>query len=93
MVTLSGSVRNAREEAVPVYRAGITFKNVSSDTLVKLKDFMRTFGIPDGEKVSDEYPPTALRFRIKATESAGSLLSQDFTGEENQPWRDAHGRI
>jgi len=69
-VTLSGSVKNAREEAVPVYRAGVTFRNVSSDKLVKLKDFMRTFGIPDGEKVRDEYPPTALRFRIKASESA-----------------------
>lgn len=69
-VMLSGSVKNAREEVVPVYRAGVTFKNVSSDNLVKLKDFMRTFGIPDGEKVSDEYPPTALRFRIKTTENA-----------------------
>jgi len=69
-VTLSGSVKNAREEAVPVCRAGVTFKNVSSDKLVKLKDFMRTFGVPDGEKVRDEYPPTALRFRIKANESA-----------------------
>jgi c-di-GMP-binding flagellar brake protein YcgR len=69
-VMLSGSVKNAREEAVPVYRAGVMFKNVSSDKLVELKDFMRTFGAPDGEKLSDEYPPTALRFRIKATESA-----------------------
>jgi hypothetical protein len=69
-VMLGGSVKNAREEAVPVYRAGVTFKNVSSDNLVKLKDFMRTFGIPDGEKVSDQYPPTALRFRIKTTERA-----------------------
>ena len=69
-ITSSGSVKNAREEAVPVYKAGIIFKNVSSDALVKLKDFMRTFGVPDGEKVSDRYPPTALRFRIKATEQA-----------------------
>jgi hypothetical protein len=69
-MTLSGSVKNAREEAVPVYRAGVMFQNVSSDTLVRLKDFMRTFGIPDGEKVSDEYLPTALRFRIKTTERA-----------------------
>ena len=69
-VTFGGSVKNVREEAVPVYRAGVMFKNISSDKLVKLKDFMRTFGIPDGEKVLDEYPPTALRFRINATEGA-----------------------
>lgn len=69
-VTLSGSVKNAREEAVAVYRAGVMFQNVSSDKLVRLKDFMRTFGIPDGEKLSAAYPPTALRFRIKASESS-----------------------
>lgn len=69
-VTLSGSVKNVREEIVPVYRAGIMFKSLSSDKLVKLKDFMRTFGTPDGEKVLDEYPPTALRFRINASENA-----------------------
>jgi len=69
-VMFSGNVKNVREEAMPVYKAGIVFRNVSSDTLVQLKDFMRTSGSPDGEKVSDEYPPSALRFRIKESESA-----------------------
>ena len=50
--------------------AGLQFHNIASDEIVRLKDFMRTFGIPDGEKVSDEYLPTALRFRIKTTERA-----------------------
>ncbi|HXX54211.1 MAG TPA: PilZ domain-containing protein [Thermodesulfovibrionales bacterium] len=68
--TLSGSVKNAKEEAILVYRIGVMFQNVSSDILVSLKDFMRTFGVPDGEKVRDEYPPTALRFRIGGSESA-----------------------
>ena len=62
---------------------------------------MRTFGIPDGEKVRDEYPPTALRFRIKTTERAvlyyhktspvkkislGGMLMEEYNGIELE-WR------
>lgn len=100
-VMLSGSVKNVREEAMPVYRAGIVFKNVSSDTLVKLKDFMRMSGSPEGEKVRDEYPPSALRFRIRANEkvilyyhktssvkkiSLGGMLMEGYSGIRTE-WR------
>lgn len=66
----SESVDDARESPVVLYKAGIQFKEVSSDTIIHLKDFMRVSGIPDEKKLSDEYKPSALRFKIYRSEKA-----------------------
>jgi len=52
------------------YRAGLEFGVSSSDKLVILKDFIRLSGIPDEQKVGDEYQPSALRFKVYANEKA-----------------------
>jgi hypothetical protein len=67
---LSGSARNPSGEFIPVYKAGVAFKGISSDKLVSLKDFIRMSGIPKERKLSNEYGPSALRFRIHTNEKA-----------------------
>jgi hypothetical protein len=67
---LSGSARNTSGEFVPVYKAGVAFKGISSDKLVSLKDFIRMSGIPKERRISDEYGPSALRFKIHNNKKA-----------------------
>jgi c-di-GMP-binding flagellar brake protein YcgR len=67
---VSESVTDTKENYATLYKAGIQFKEVSSNTLVQLKDFMRVSGIPDEKKLSDEYQPSALRFNIHMNKRA-----------------------
>jgi c-di-GMP-binding flagellar brake protein YcgR len=67
---LIGSAKNLSGEFVPVYKAGIAFKGISSDKLVRLKDFIRMSGIPKERRVRDEYGPSALRFKIDNNKKA-----------------------
>ncbi len=57
-------------EASPVYRIGLSFTDVSSDKLVILKDFIRISGTPYEQRLSNQYGPSALRFRIHVHEKA-----------------------
>lgn len=61
---LSGNINNATGETVPVYKAGVAFKDISPDKLIKLKDFIRVSGIPYEHRLSDEQRLSALRFKI-----------------------------
>lgn len=76
---LSESVKNARGEFMPVYKSGIAFKDTSSDKLVKLKDFIRVSGIPNEQRLSDKYRPSALRFKIYTNEKAVLNYPKTFT--------------
>ncbi|MEW6107665.1 MAG: PilZ domain-containing protein [Nitrospirota bacterium] len=67
---LSDSLHNSGGEIVPVYRAGIAFNNVSPDKLIKLKDFIRESGIPNETRISDEFKPSFLRFKIHDNKKA-----------------------
>jgi c-di-GMP-binding flagellar brake protein YcgR len=67
---LSGSDKNLSGEFVPVYKAGIAFEGISSDKLVRLKDFIRMSGIPKERGLSDESGPSALRFKIHNNKKA-----------------------
>jgi hypothetical protein len=67
---LSGSAKNLSGEFVPVYKAGIAFKCISSDKLVSLKDFIRMSGFPKERRLSNEYGLGALRFKIHTNEKA-----------------------
>jgi hypothetical protein len=67
---LSGSINNAYGEFVPVYESGIKFKDIYSDKLVRLKDFIRLSGIAYEDSLINEYGPSALRFKIKTNEKA-----------------------
>jgi hypothetical protein len=58
------------EEPVAIYKAGVQFKGISTDTLIQLKDFMRVSGIPDKKMLSREYQPSPLRFNICTNEKA-----------------------
>jgi hypothetical protein len=64
------SIRGSHGEIVPVYKAGVAFRNLSSDRLVRLKDFIRMFGYPKEQKLSDDYKPSALRFTMLNNEGA-----------------------
>lgn len=68
--TLCGSEKGTGEEVIPLYKTGISFRNVPSDRLVELKDFIRLSGMPCEEKLGDEYGPSALRFRVQTHEKA-----------------------
>ena len=61
------------------YMAGLQFQEIAPDELVRLKDFMRTDGVPDEKRVSDAYEPSPLRFMIvskrKATLKLPTILN------------------
>lgn len=61
---LSGNLHNARGETVPLYKAGVSFQDITPDKLVKLKDFIRVSGIPYEHRLTDEQRLSALRFKI-----------------------------
>jgi hypothetical protein len=61
----------------PVFRAGIQFKDVSSGTLVQLKDFMRGSGIPEETPHVKTDKQIALRYVI--TRDDGALLHYPTT--------------
>lgn len=67
---LGVGVKSSRGEFIPVYRAGVVFKDVSTDKLIKLKDFMRISGIPNEIRLDDKYKTSALRFKIHSNERA-----------------------
>ncbi|MEW6585547.1 MAG: PilZ domain-containing protein [Nitrospirota bacterium] len=46
------------------HQAGIQFQEVAPYTLIRLKDFMRIAGVPDTKKLSYQYQPSALRFKV-----------------------------
>jgi hypothetical protein len=52
------------------YMAGLQFQGIAPDELVRLKDFMRTDGVPDEKRVSDDYEPSPLRFMIVSNKKA-----------------------
>lgn len=68
--SLCGSVKNSAGEVMPVYKTGLAFGGVTSDKLVELKDFIRVSGIPNEQRLSDEYKSSALRFTVHAHEKA-----------------------
>jgi PilZ domain len=52
------------EKTAPSYKSGVSFISVPSDTLVRLKDFIRRSGVPYSQKVSDSFKPSLLRFHV-----------------------------
>lgn len=55
---------DAAETGPRHYQAGVQFQEVPPYTLIRLKDFMRESGVPDMKKLSDQYLPSSLRFKI-----------------------------
>jgi Tfp pilus assembly protein PilZ len=66
---LSGSLKNKDGDFIPVYTAGIKFKNVYSDELKKLRDFIGEFEIPEELEFSDEKRLNAMRVKFYTKES------------------------
>lgn len=62
----------------PCHKAGVRFTELTTDTLVQLKDFMRMTGVPFEKKVSDEYQPSPLRFRVVENNQAKLNYPADF---------------
>jgi hypothetical protein len=63
-------VKKSSRQYIPVYRTGITFHQIPSDSLVKLKDFMRVSGSPYVQRLSEKYRSSALRFSVRSNEKA-----------------------
>ena len=53
-------------KTAPWYKSGVSFFSLPSDTLVRLKDFIRKSGVPYAQKVSDSFKPSLLRFHVYA---------------------------
>ena len=56
--------------ALPAHKAGIAFDGTASDKMIILKDFIRVSGTANGQRLSDEYGPSALRFQVYSNEKA-----------------------
>jgi hypothetical protein len=50
--------------------AGLQFRDIASDELVSIKDFMRNSGTPVEKRISDDFGPSPLRFVVTANEKA-----------------------
>ncbi len=61
---LSGSLYNDGGDFIPMYTAGLKFKDVSIERLEDLKDFIGRFDYPEEKKISDEKRLSGLRFKI-----------------------------
>jgi len=59
-------VRSSRsdDQTHEQFIAGLQFQNLSSDEIVRLKDFMRNFGTAVEARISDEFMPSPLRFSV-----------------------------
>ncbi len=73
-----GDGEQSLEKRAPIFKAGVSFGNMPSDKLVKLKDFIRQSGSPCEQKVSDAYKPSLLRFQIHANEKAFMYYANDL---------------
>jgi len=58
---------------LPLYKAGIQFKGVTTGTLVQLKDFMRIAGVPEEKPYVETDKPSALRYVV--TREEGAILN------------------
>jgi hypothetical protein len=58
---------------LPLYRAGIQFKEVTPGTLIQLKDFMRIAGVPEEKPFVETDKPSALRYVV--TREEGAILN------------------
>jgi|GEM_PF-718927 len=61
---------DAAETISSHHQAGVQFQEVLPYTLIRLKDFMRESGVPDVKKLSDQYLPSSLRFKLYRNQKA-----------------------
>jgi Tfp pilus assembly protein PilZ len=69
---------NSSRQLIPYYMAGMAFENLSTDKLVKLKDFMRLSGNPSKQKLSEKYKSSALRFSMQSHEKACLYYNREY---------------
>ncbi len=50
---------------VPAYRAGVKFNDVPPGTIIRLKDFMRSAGVPEESYYDKGHAPGPLRFSVQ----------------------------
>lgn len=67
---LSGSIKDGTHNIIPIYTIGIEFKDIPSNKLEQLKNFMKIVGLPDEQPFVDEKRLSGLRFKIKSKEMA-----------------------
>jgi hypothetical protein len=63
---------------VPAYKAGVKFNDVPAGTIVRLKDFMRSAGVPEEENRDAGYESSPLRFSVLLNEKAFLNYSATF---------------
>ncbi|UCE78535.1 MAG: PilZ domain-containing protein [Nitrospiraceae bacterium] len=66
----SVTVKDSYRTILPSFKAGLVFKDLSSDKLIQLKDYIRLSGIPDVKRASSKYKASALRFNVQSIENA-----------------------
>lgn len=75
---LLGCEGDLTEKSVPIYKTGVSFVNLSTDKLVRLKDFIRQSGAPYEQKLSDSYTRGALRFTLHANRKTVICYTKTF---------------
>jgi hypothetical protein len=63
---------------LPAHKAGVKFDDVPPGTIVRLKDFMRSAGVPDEGNRDEGHKPSALRFSVLLSEKALMNCSATF---------------
>jgi hypothetical protein len=76
---LFGYEEESTGKSVPIYKTGVSFVNLSTDKVVRLKDFIRKSGIPYEQKVSDFYTGGSLRFTLHANRKAVIYYTKTFS--------------
>ncbi len=57
--------KDGADNVIPVYRTGVKFMDLTTEKLVRLKDFIRLSGVPVEQRIGDEFTPAALRFVLQ----------------------------
>jgi hypothetical protein len=65
-------------EDIPAYKAGLKFSDLLPGTIVRLKDYMRSAGIPEEGNRDEGHAPSPLRFSIFPNERARMSCSATF---------------
>lgn len=76
---LSETIQKTDGESIPVFAAGIEFRDINSDRMYKLRDFIGRFTLTDEQRFAYEKGLQGVRFKIHAREMALLCREENYT--------------